>query len=185
MKIIVLDEFTVLQQVQLTDVPEIFHTIDSQREYMGRWLTFVEHTECEDDTRAVVELMVSVPPENMAYTFVIRQHGEFAGLIGLKDTDRMNIRTEIGYWLSEPFQGRGIMTSAVRALCGFVFDELSLNRVQIKCAVGNMPSNRIPQRLGFVLEGIEREGECAGDGTFRDLNVYSMLADEWNAGKNK
>jgi len=50
-----------------------------------------------------------------------------------------------------------------------------MNRIQIKCASGNIPSKKIPQRLGFSLEGIERDGELLSDGKFTDLEVYSML----------
>ncbi len=43
--------------------------------------------------------------------------------------------------------------------CQWAFFEKDFNRIQIRCAVGNQPSNAIPQRLGFTLEGTERDGE--------------------------
>lgn len=58
-----------------------------------------------------------------------------------------------------------------------------MNRIQIKCAVGNRPSNAIPLRLGFKFEGIEREGELLASGYYADINVYSILKKEisaWN-----
>jgi ribosomal-protein-serine acetyltransferase len=53
-----------------------------------------------------------------------------------------------------------------------------MNRVQIKCAIGNMPSNNIPKRLGFKFEGIERGGELLTGGVFTDLAVYSKLKND-------
>lgn len=47
-----------------------------------------------------------------------------------------------------------------------------------RCAAGNAPSNAIPRRLGFTLEGVEREGELMADGQYVDLNVYSILKRE-------
>jgi len=44
--------------------------------------------------------------------------------------------------------------------------------------VGNFPSKRIPRNLGFVLEGIERDGELLTGGIFTDLEVYSKLKDD-------
>ncbi|MFA7401791.1 MAG: GNAT family protein, partial [Bacteroidales bacterium] len=88
---------------------------------------------------------------------------------------KQNQKTEIGYWLSESFQKKGIMSLSVKALIDYAFQQLQLNRIQIKCAVGNNESKHIPQRLGFTFEGIEREGEFLSDNTFTDLEVYSIL----------
>jgi len=104
--------------------------------------------------------------------------GQFAGLIGFKGTDRPNKKTEIGYWLSEPFQKKGIMTNSVSALMNYAFNEMDINRIQIHCGVGNIPSRGIPNRLDFTFEGIERAGELHSDGRFIDLEVYSKLKNE-------
>ena len=61
------------------------------------------------------------------------------------------------------------MKKSVAKLCEFAFQELQLNRIQIKCAVGIQPSSKIPQKLGFTLEGIQREGECLTENVFADL----------------
>ena len=152
------DKNIVLKQLELTDTPDIFNTIDTQREHLGPWLPFVETTKQLSDTHAFVESVVNSPKDRMEYTFTIRVNGRMAGLIGFKATDRANKKTEIGYWLSRDFLGRGIMSRSVSTLCDFAFRELDMNRIQIKCALANTPSRNIPQRLGFKLEGIERAG---------------------------
>jgi ribosomal-protein-serine acetyltransferase len=70
------------------------------------------------------------------------------------------------------------MTRACRFLVDHAFDEPKLNRVQIRCAVGNTKSQAIPERLGFTNEGTLRQ---AGRlyGRFVDIVIYSTLADEW------
>ena len=55
---------------------------------------------------------------------------------------------------------------------------MAMNRIEIKCAIGNTPSSSIPQRLVFKFEGIERAGELFPDGCFKDLEIYSILKDE-------
>jgi len=169
------DKNIVLKQLELTDTPDIFNTIDTQREHLGPWLPFVETTKQLSDTHAFVESVVNSPKDRMEYTFTIRVNGRMAGLIGFKATDRANKKTEIGYWLSRDFLGRGIMSRSVSTLCDFAFRELDMNRIQIKCALANTPSRNIPQRLGFKLEGIERAGELLTGGVFTDLAVYSRL----------
>lgn len=177
MKIQIEDDLE-LRQIERSDVKDIFRTIDTQREYLEKWLPFVEFTKEEADSEAFVDSVISVPAEKAEYIFTVRKCNEFAGLIGFKDTDRLNKKTEIGYWLSERFQKRGIITKAVEKLCEYAFNELDINRVQIKCAVGNLPSKNVPKRLGFKLEGIERQGELLSGNIFTDLEIFSKLKNE-------
>ncbi|MDD4604441.1 MAG: GNAT family protein [Bacteroidales bacterium] len=177
-KIIHVSENILLKQLEHSDADDIFHTIINQQKYLGKWLPFVEFTLEIEDTKKYIQSIVDSQKENCDCVFVIRFKDEFAGLIGLKGTDKPNKKTEIGYWLSEPFQKNGIMTASVRSLVQFAYNNLDINRVQIKCAVGNIPSKNIPKRLGFELEGIERDGELLSGGIFTDLEVYSKLKNE-------
>lgn len=173
--IIKVDADIELTQLERGDAKAIFETIDSQRDYLGKWLPFVDFTRELSDSECFVESVVNAPADCLEFVFAIRKGGEFIGLIGFKDTDKLNQKTEIGYWLSKDHQKQGIVSRSVERLCAYAFDQMGINRIQIKCAVGNVPSKRIPQRLGFKFEGIERAGELMSDGTFTDLEVYSKL----------
>lgn len=173
--IIKVDADIELTQLERADAKAIFETIDSQRDYLGKWLPFVAFTRELSDSEAFVASVVNAPADHFELVFAIRKGGEFIGLIGYKDTDKLNQKTEIGYWLSKDHQKQGIVSRSVERLCAYAFDQMGINRIQIKCAVGNVPSKRIPQRLGFKFEGIERAGELMPDGTFTDLEVYSKL----------
>ena len=175
MMTIQIDAETELKQLEKSDSIDIFKTIDSQREYLGKWLPFVEFTKEITDTKKFVDSVVNAPEDKFEYVFAIRRQKKFIGLIGFKDTDKLNQKTEIGYWLSDKYQKQGIVTKSVKSLCDFAFNKLEINRVQIKCAVENKPSIKIPQKLGFKLEGIEREGELLTGNIFTDLEIYSKL----------
>lgn len=173
--IIKIDDDIKLRQLKQTDAIDIFEAIDSQREYLGKWLPFVVFTKELSDSQEFVDSVINAPKEKLELQFTIRKQDIFIGLIGFKDTDRANKKTEIGYWLSKKYQKQGIITRSVDKLCDLAFNELGINRVQIKCAVGNQPSRKVPQRLGFKLEGIERDGELLTGGIFTDLEIYSKL----------
>jgi ribosomal-protein-serine acetyltransferase len=164
-----------LKPIVLSDAKIIFHIIQSQRAYLRKWLPFVDNTRHVVDTENYINSIYATPPDQRERVFTIHYKNAFAGLIGLKSIDKQNQKTEIGYWLSESFQKKGIMSLSVKALIDYAFQQLQLNRIQIKCAVGNNESKHIPQRLGFTFEGIEREGEFLSDNTFTDLEVYSIL----------
>lgn len=178
LKIIQVTENILLKQIELSDADDIFQTINNQREYLGKWLPFVYSTKGIADTKKFIQSILDSPTENREYIFVIHYIGQFAGLVGFKSTDKINKKTEIGYWLSECFQKKGIITESVKSLIKFAYDDLDINRVQIKCAVENIPSKNIPKRLGFKLEGIERAGELLTGVIFTDLEVYSKLKNE-------
>ena len=143
-----------LRPLRADDAPDIFTAIDTQREHLGRWLPFV------------------ADPANPVFT--LRVGDAFAGLIGFKSADSTTLTIEIGYWLRSEYQGRGLMTAAAEALCRMAFGQMGMENVEIKCAAGNLRSNRIPLRLGFRLDRIEVRGEQLADGEFTDLNVYRL-----------
>lgn len=104
--------------------------------------------------------------------------GEIVGGTGFHEINRQDKSAEIGYWLAKEFNGRGIVTKCVKKLLDYAFDEMKMNRVVIKCVPENVKSRAIPERLGFTLEGIEREGGWLHT-RYVDHVVYSMLAREW------
>lgn len=163
-----------LRPLHVDDALDIFHILKSEQEYLQEWLPFVTETHSIDDTQAFVDYAIDSDDE----VFTLRDNDRLIGLIGFKCTDNENSKTEIGYWLCEAYQHKGIMTKAVMLLCQYAFRTLEMNRIQIKCAVGNTKSSNIPKRLGFTLEGIEREGELFADGSYVDLEIYSLLKRE-------
>ena len=70
------------------------------------------------------------------------------------------------------------MTESCKAMTTYGFEALKLHRIEIRCATGNLKSRAIPERLGFVKEGVLRDGEWLYD-HFVDLVVYSVVAPDW------
>jgi len=166
------DEAIRLKEIGLEDVETIFSTINNNRKYLSEWLPFIEETLEESYSHSFVENYLNSDRKDLICSVFFSN--QFVGIIGLKDTDFDNKKTEIGYWLSESFQHHGIITKSCKVLIDFAFDELKLNRIQIKAAKENFKSQRIPERLGFKQEGIELDGELHSRG-FVDLVVYSLL----------
>ena len=96
----------------------------------------------------------------------------------MKDIDHDDRKASIGYFVGSRFSGKGIVSSALRAVLAWCFDTLGLNRVELRCATGNAPSIRMAERLGFVREGVLRQDGCL-HGAFVDHYVYSLLKVEF------
>jgi ribosomal-protein-serine acetyltransferase len=171
-----------LKRISHTDAQDIFDLIDTNRAHLRIWLPFVDTTISPENTHAFIDQLDK--PCSREMVFVIYYEGSITGLVGFKDLDKDNQRTEIGYWLSKQNQGKGIITQSCKAIINKAFRNLSMNRIQIKCGVGNTRSSKIPKNLGFTFEGIEREGEKHRH-TFIDLEVYSLLKNDWKKMLNK
>ena len=178
-KNLIVSEEIVLRHLIPLDASDIYNTINEQRSYLGQWLPFVAKTTSISDTEDYISYSLNVSHATDR-VFTIRMKDQFVGLIGFKCIDEANHRLEIGYWLAESYQHRGIMTQSVDKLCAYAFERMNINRIQIKCAVGNTQSANIPHRLNFTLEGIERQGEQMSTGKFVDLEVYSLLKQEYS-----
>jgi ribosomal-protein-serine acetyltransferase len=175
-EIIINSEIT-LKILDLTDSQTIFNAIDQNRNHLRKWLPFVETTRSENDTRSFIRSIVD-DVERRQEIFTIWFNNDFCGLVGLKDIDYLNRKIEIGYWLIEKMTGKGIMLQSVEKIIEFIFEILEMNRIQIKCGVGNVKSSAVAKKAGFIYEGIERQGE-RHQNNYLDLEVYSLLQKEW------
>jgi ribosomal-protein-serine acetyltransferase len=174
---LIVDQSITLKNLAISDSQIIFNAIDQNRYHLRKWLPFVDMTRTEKDTLSFVKSIVD-DVERRQEIFTIWLNNEFCGLLGLKDIDYLNRKIEIGYWLTEKMTGKGIMIRSVEKIIHFIFEKLEMNRVQIKCGVGNSKSSAIPKKMGFQFEGTERQGE-RHHVRYIDLEVYSLLKKEW------
>ncbi|MCY0877368.1 MAG: GNAT family protein [Firmicutes bacterium] len=167
-----------LQLLTLKDADAVFQLTDHSRQYLREWLPWVDSTKSVEDTRRFIQFSLNQFAANNGFQAGVRYQGELVGCLGLHGIDWTHRLTSLGYWLGEPYQGRGIMTAAVRAAVTIAFQEYQLNRVEIRAAVGNRKSRAIAERLGFLAEGCVRQAEWLGD-RYVDHIVYGMLREEW------
>lgn len=85
---------------------------------------------------------------------------------------------EIGYALGTEHQGRGVMLRALEQIVTELFLRTPLERVEARCAVGNVASQRVLERMGFVCEGTLR-GYFVLEGERVDNYLYALLRTEY------
>jgi RimJ/RimL family protein N-acetyltransferase len=109
--------------------------------------------------------------------FAIEVDGAAVGAIGLKlkqDVDR--IGAELGYWLGEPYWGRGILSEAVPAFTRWALAEFQLVRIEAIVFEWNPASARILEKAGFVREGTMRRSAIK-DGQIIDRWLYAFVSE--------
>ncbi|MBK6942926.1 MAG: GNAT family N-acetyltransferase [Planctomycetes bacterium] len=85
---------------------------------------------------------------------------------------------EIGYWIGQHAEGRGLVKRACRAVMRHAFETLKVHRIELRCHAENVRSVALAERLGFRREGCFVRAERLGE-SWVDLLVYGMLEDEW------
>ena len=109
--------------------------------------------------------------------FAIVVEDQAAGGIGLTiGQDVYRRSAELGYWLGEPFCGRGIMTEAVKAFTEYAFAHFPLSRIAARVFEGNVGSQRVLEKAGFQLEGRLRQA-VVKEGRPLDEVVYAVVRD--------
>lgn len=178
------DEEISLKLIEMKDASRIFQLTNRTRPYLRNWLPWLDQTRKIGDTEAFIQHALKGLAENKSMTTMILLNGQAVGVASYNSLDWANKIAYIGYWLGEDYQGKGIMTKAAGALTDYAFQELGMNKVEIRAAVENKRSRRIPERLGFVEEGTIRQAEWLYD-HYVDHVVYGLLKDEWKKRKSK
>ncbi|MGI9102668.1 MAG: GNAT family N-acetyltransferase [Terriglobales bacterium] len=101
--------------------------------------------------------------------------GEAAGAIGLqfrKDIERCS--AELGYWVGEPFWGRGAMTAAIRCFTTWAMPRFALTRVYAEVFADNPASGRVLEKCGFQKVGVLRKAAIKR-GVHHDYVLYDLV----------
>ena len=124
------------------------------------------------DAESFISRIIETDPITV---FAIATQSEAIGSIGLmvgKDVHRYT--AEMGYWLAEPFWGKGIMTQAVKSMTSYAIRNLKLHRIYAEPYSTNPASVRVLEKAGFRCEGILRSNVLK-DGKVLDQFLYSYV----------
>jgi RimJ/RimL family protein N-acetyltransferase len=143
----------VLRRPAEGDLPSIVkHANDWE---VARLLGRVPHPYSMDDARFFLEKVV---PNELTWAITSRVDNTFMGVIGLAPGARSRV-AELGYWLGRCFWGNGFATEAGSAVVQYAFRTLGLARLTSGYFIGNLASDRVLTKLGFVRTG-EDERQC-------------------------
>jgi RimJ/RimL family protein N-acetyltransferase len=124
------------------------------------------------------QFLEMVTQENPPTTFAIATDSEPIGSIRLKlGSDIHRKSAELGYWLAEPFWGRGIMSHAVAEFTRRGFEMFDLERIYAEPLANNPASARVLEKAGFKREALLRSNVFK-DGKLQDSFLYAILRAE-------
>ncbi|AYC28526.1 GNAT family N-acetyltransferase [Paenisporosarcina cavernae] len=140
------------------------------------WLPFVQETPSVEDTEQNMRQAMANFLKRSALRYLIfeKDTHDFIGTTGFHNIDWKVKKLEIGYWIDSRQSGKGYMVEAIDRLTRFALDDLGMKRVEIRIESSNIKSRAIPEKLGYVLEGILVNDDLSVDGkTLTDTCVYA------------
>ena len=176
--VIVIDEHTRLEETTPEHAAGLLYAVNANRDHLSAFLPWVGAMQTVQDFERYIQQCQQKTAEKLEQSFVIVVNGVIAGRIGVHHIQPANQCGAIGYWLTREAGGKGVMLNCCRKIVEYGFSVLQLHRIEIKAATHNIKSQAIPQKLGFIREGVLRESERVNDVYF-DIVLYAMLQHEW------
>lgn len=140
------------------------------------------HTSVEN-SREIIKTVLSAP-EN--YAVVLKATGEVVGSVGIM-TARSEIHSakmtdgecEIGYWIGEPYWGRGLIPEAVSELIRYAFEDLQMTTIWCGYYDGNEKSKRAQEKCGFVYSHTEENKPVPLLNEVRTAHFTKITLEDW------
>lgn len=143
-----------LRQLRLDEAEYLFSLVDANREYLRKWLPWVDKTLSLQDSKKFIEETIIHRQDRSEYGYAIVLGGSPIGHMSLMHLSSGE-EPEIGYWISRDASGKGITTEAADALTRFGFETLKLPKIVIKADQQNIASNKVAEKLGYKVERTE------------------------------
>lgn len=175
------DKLTLIRHTPKIELAEkIFISVDKNRDHLREWLDWVDLTKEPEDIMRYLFEVEEKTKKGREFVYGIYLQGKIIGSINIFGISKENKSGEIGYWLDKKFCGRGYMTQSVKILEKECFEELELERVQIRCDLENLASASVAEKAGYTLEGVMRNKEYKKYfREFRSMKYYAKLKEEY------
>lgn len=158
---------------RLSDAPELAQSIGNPA-VQQNLRDGIPYPYTEEDARTFIREMLGADP-NETFAFAITAEDRAVGSIGIYRQGNIHRQTaELGYYIAQPFWGRGIGTRAVQLACSYVFEHTDILRIFAEPFAYNAASCRVLEKAGFTLEGVLRKN-AVKDGRVLDMKLYALV----------
>lgn len=170
-------ERLLLRKITVDDAEDMF--VYGSDPEVSTYVTWCQH-QTLSDTKEFIDFILNqyeagrIAPWGIEY----KETGKLIGTIDFVSWNTNHQFAEIGYVIAREYWGKGITTEAATELIRLGFEKMDLVRIQAKCFVENIGSERVMEKAGMSFEGIIRKGMLI-KGNHWDLKMYSILKEEY------
>jgi [ribosomal protein S5]-alanine N-acetyltransferase len=164
-----------IRPAQVDDAPALAAAYVENRRFLAPWEPVRdEHFFTAAGQRDRIEAALA---DATGHTCLITEDGRIVGMISLSGITRGPAQSaNLGYWVAESANGRGVATQAVRLMLDVAFGGLDLHRLQAGTLLHNLGSQRVLERNGFERIGVARSYLNIA-GSWQDLILFQRVTD--------
>ena len=164
-----------VEPYELADAEDLVAAVLESVAEVGRWMGWFHPGYSLDEAQDWIRSQQELTRQGLAYEFAIRDDaGRYLGGCGVNQVNKANRFANLGYWVRTSAMGRGVAPAAARLVAAEVFRGTDLMRLEIVCAVGNVRSQRVAERVGAMREGVLRRRLTILGGS-SDAVMYSLV----------
>lgn len=175
---ITVDNNILLRTYTVDDAPQLFEVINTSRQHLHPWLTWVDKTTKPEHSVQFIQQSLHQLNMQEALALGIFYNGKIIGGVGMHNWDLNTKRAQVGYWISKEYEGRGIVINSLKPFASFLFDKIGLNKIEIHFEPANKRSAKVASALGCKIEGVIRQS-IMRNGMPEDIVVTGLLKSEW------
>lgn len=162
-----------IRKWRLTDAASLAENLNNKK-VMDNLRDGLPYPYTERDAAEFIQSMLTADADK-TFAFAVTLDDVAIGSIGVFRGVNVHRRTaEIGYYLGEPYWGRGYMTGAVKKACDYVFSHSDIVRIFADPYDYNIASQRVLEKAGFTFEGTLRQN-AVKNGRILDMKMYAIL----------
>ena len=174
MNFLMVNEALTLRSFSLRDATILFDLVYTNKSFLSPWMSWVNQYNNIEDARAFIRFCTKNYQEGLGYSFGIWKGDDLLGEVSFTALDKINDVASIGYWLGQAYTGQGIVHQSLETLMQFGYNQLGINRMEIKVSTANIASIRVAKSLGFVQEGVLSSAGKNASG-YHDVILFSKL----------
>lgn len=146
----------------------------------------VKRCETPKGAKILFKEWLSEEKHKRSFSFFIKntQTDSLVGLVNIKNIDSTIKKCEIGYFISELYAGKGIVSKFTSEVVTFCFEELQMNKVFLRVAPENIGSQKVAIKNGFQKEGVLREEYLGFQDIYEDVMCFGLLKTEYLKSKD-
>jgi RimJ/RimL family protein N-acetyltransferase len=147
----------VLTRLVAGDIPALVVAVNESLGHLRPWMAWAAEPATTGTMGAFVDDAEEGWRIGSGYHYAVRRPGtpDLVAGCGLHVRPDRGV-VEIGYWVHVAHVRRGIATALAAGLTGAALELPTVDRVEIRCDITNVPSAGVPEKLGFTFEGVEQ-----------------------------
>ena len=168
----------IIRQLCVNDTQIFFDLINNNRKRLEDFFPgTISKNKSIEETMALIPGVISKAENRTYFSFIIldTRTARPVGYIDIKNIDWRIPRGELGYFIDEHYEGKGISTKAVSEIIKHCTHDLNFIKLFLRTHDSNTGSKRVAEKNGFIIEGLIRNDHRKTNGEIVDLIYYGLV----------